>query len=479
MQSVQFTCSQCGKLMAVGSEFAGQQVRCPHCQQVVTAPSAESPAASEAEDIFSPNEVSDDLFGRPSPPRLEIIPEPPAPTLPDTQGVSPPAAAPEPDTTLTATAPELPSGALPPPPIADGSTTALPPAEPNSPWMAVVAAVMGDPKSSAPSQPDVPASDGMMLPTILTPPPPEAKAAPEPFAPSAAAELPRTPRRSERKTPWLAILVISPLVLYSLVVTLFAVMLYLHQRNLEQRRRDPFEMMPDDGDDPGTRKGQPKERHTYIYDPKLTTRRLPDHLRTPLGKPLRIGDLLLTPERVERKRVRVIVEGFQPEPCLGDSLVLYLTMENLSKDRAFAPLDNYFDRHWERGHPLPPLTVLEAGSHRFYGGPAEWRPRGARDQKREWVEGRKSNEADLLQPGEIKKEHFFVCTDGNNAEATRVLFGGKNDKPYQGEYLWRIRLRRGRVRWNDKDYSATAVVGVEFSAQDIQAVSVARAALDE
>jgi hypothetical protein len=204
---------------------------------------------------------------------------------------------------------------------------------------------------------------------------------------------------------------------------------------------------------------------------------LPDHLRTTLGQPLRIGDLCLTAERVERKRVRVIVEGgFKPEPCLGDSLVLYLTLENLSEDRAFAPLDNYFDRYWEKGHPLPPLTLLEAGRHRFYGGPAKWYPRGAVDNRREWVEGRKGSEPDLLQPGEIKKGHFFVCTDGNDGEAQRVLFGDKKQEPYRGTYLWRIRVRRGRVLVKDKVYSATAVVGVEFSARDIRAAPAAQSA---
>ena len=32
MQTVQFQCGHCNKLMAVGVEHLGQQVRCPHCQ---------------------------------------------------------------------------------------------------------------------------------------------------------------------------------------------------------------------------------------------------------------------------------------------------------------------------------------------------------------------------------------------------------------------------------------------------------------
>jgi phage FluMu protein Com len=44
MQTVIFTCRQCGKEMAAAEELLGLEVRCPHCQQVVQAPAA-TPAA--------------------------------------------------------------------------------------------------------------------------------------------------------------------------------------------------------------------------------------------------------------------------------------------------------------------------------------------------------------------------------------------------------------------------------------------------
>ncbi len=44
MQTVNFQCGSCGNLMAVGVEYLGQQVRCPHCQQVVMAPGSDVPA---------------------------------------------------------------------------------------------------------------------------------------------------------------------------------------------------------------------------------------------------------------------------------------------------------------------------------------------------------------------------------------------------------------------------------------------------
>ncbi|HEX4591017.1 MAG TPA: hypothetical protein VH120_13860, partial [Gemmataceae bacterium] len=42
MDVVKFPCSSCQKLMAVGPELLGHHVRCPHCQQVIVAPSSSS-----------------------------------------------------------------------------------------------------------------------------------------------------------------------------------------------------------------------------------------------------------------------------------------------------------------------------------------------------------------------------------------------------------------------------------------------------
>jgi hypothetical protein len=268
------------------------------------------------------------------------------------------------------------------------------------------------------------------------------------------------------------ILVFSPLVLYSIVITIFAVLLYLQQKQIEQDQRSPFEIMPDDGDNPGVQKGQ-KTTSVYRYPPDLATRPLPERLRTRLGEPLQIGDLRVTPERVERAKVNVFVQGFEKaEPCRFDSLVLYLKLENTSAGRTFAPLDNYFDRTWKSGEDLlPPLTLLEAGGNRFYGGPARWYPRGDKKHKREWVEGRKAVEAERLDPGQ--KKEYFVCTDGGDPRAARTLFGLDKDgdragEPYHGPLLWRVRLRRGLATVRGKDFSTTAVVGVEFTDKDVK-----------
>src|SRR6185437_6270367 len=427
MQTVQFQCGHCNKLMGVSSEFLGQQVRCPHCQQVVVAPAsaaAPEPAPTEAvaapfppslietilqppapaadpEDIFSPPEETEDLFGRPDPPRLEMPPNPFAPSPADGQAVPSPEAVPEP--TLAAATPYLPPGAGSEPAVNGEDTTTLPSAGHEAPWMT-----------------------GTMT-EVLSPSPEQTPASSEPEAlvDAGAPSSPRPARRAESGTPWFMILVFSPLVLYSIVITVFSVMLYMQEREVEDKLRKRFQMMPDEGDNPGIQKGKQVSR--WIYEPKVATQPLPAELVTSLAdsakvQPIRIGDLQVTPKRVKRQRVKVFVQNHdKPEPCTGDSLVLYLALKNLSSDHAFAPLDNYFDRYWKQGtDQLPPFTQLEVGSKtRFYGGPAIWYPRGDTRHERQWVEGRKAVDPELLQPGEEKE--FFVCTDGEDrAEERRV-----------------------------------------------------------
>ena len=463
MPAVHFQCGHCSKLMAVSHEHLGKQVRCPHCQQVVVAPSPQPPestaveapppplpetilhtptSGADPEDIFSPAEASEDLFGQPPPPRLEMPPDPFATTLVTNDAGRPP----QPETTLDSTLPFLSSQSPSEPPGQD-DTTALLPASGNEPsWLSGTH------------------TETMPPPASNEPPPPLFTTQPAPIleAPSESASIPRPARRTEARVPWFLILVFVPLLLYSIIISIFAYRIYQIAEERGDQLRKRFEMMPDEGDSPGVQKGKRLTR--YKYDPKATTQPLPDQLCTTLGQPLTIGDLQVTPRRVERQRVRVVVEKYKPEPCLSDSLVLYLDMKNLSADYAFAPLDNYFDQHWSSGEPFPPFTLLEVGEKHFYGGPAAWHPRGDLKNKREWVEGR-NDLPDVLQPGEDKE--FFVCTDGNDPRAVAVLFGANAQNAYHGALLWRIRVRRGLVHVIDKDFPATAVIGVRFSDKDI------------
>src|SRR5579864_9385185 len=81
MQTVQFTCEKCGKVMAISTEHLGTQVHCPHCLEIVqappppTGPEINGPNVKEGEDIFgAPSD--EDIFGV-GPKALVEMPEPP------------------------------------------------------------------------------------------------------------------------------------------------------------------------------------------------------------------------------------------------------------------------------------------------------------------------------------------------------------------------------------------------------------------
>jgi hypothetical protein len=307
-------------------------------------------------------------------------------------------------------------------------------------------------------------------PTLADAAPLPAPPAPGPEAPAGddlAAAIPRPVRKPSGGGGWFIPIIFVPLLVYAVLVTITAVGFW---NELRRRPPNPFDAMPDvDGDTPGVRKDgkDGKARTSLGYDRDLATAPLPAHLVTALGKPLRVGDLEVTPTKVERRRVRVFVTGFdQPEPCEGDSLVLHLRLRNCAADYAFTPLDNYFDRCWRPPTGLPPLTVLEAGKDHFYGGPAHWYPRGSRDAgRREWVEGRKDFDPDGLAPG--AEQESFVCTDGSDPHALRVLFGAGRRGPYKGPLLWRVQLRRGLYDYRGRRVPAAAVVGVAFDSRDV------------
>jgi hypothetical protein len=263
---------------------------------------------------------------------------------------------------------------------------------------------------------------------------------------------------------WWIGLVVLPLFLYAVLAT---VAVYLLWERLQKAPPHPLEMFPDvEGDTPGVQKNGKKTSYKGQMAPE-TVKRLADspvpaHLRVALGETLRVGDLEVTPLRVERKVVRVFVEGYpRPEPCPHESLVLHLRLRNVSADSTFTPLDNFFDRNWKAGRGAPPLTRLEIGPHQFYGGPAEWSPRRTTaNARRQWVEGRQDFEGAGLGPG--GETDTFVCTDGGDDKVIEEL------ERSRGTMLWRVEVRRGLVRVGSREVPAAAVIGVEFGATDVR-----------
>jgi hypothetical protein len=255
------------------------------------------------------------------------------------------------------------------------------------------------------------------------------------------------PRRSQWGMTLFISLVFLPLVLYAILVTILAVMFY--RQHGEGGQQDPRQFLPDvEGDHPGFKR--PNKQSLAIPD-RYYTDPLPPSLRVGLGRTLIIGDLEVLPERVEWGKVHINLGRAGPFEVDNPALLLHFKLRNRSHAVSFYPLDAYFNRQWAEGEGDKPLTFVEAGPVRYYGGPARWRAK-----EPEVIEG--TNYDKSLEPGE--SDEYVVCTNCYEPETQKL---GK----YSGPLLWRVQMRRGLVRYRDKDLSATAVIGVEFTDKDI------------
>jgi hypothetical protein len=437
MRTVNFTCGHCGNLMAVTLDLLGQHVRCPHCQQVVLAPASPTPTvsisasppdpaqpqatpdalssvAAHEEDIFAPKPVHEDLFADNKPATLEI---PLEPSFPATS-----AAAPEP--------PVLgPVGDSPSPdPLAFGS-----PAHHASDGVAA----------------SFPAADAVAHHD------PAADLVPE--APPALEE--RSVGRRAKAGSNAAAIVLIFLIPYALLMT--GVAIYYYWNAAQQHH--PLEFLPDwPGEHPGaSHKGQDKV--SQVYERVIPETPLPARLRIGLHKTLRVGNLEVTAEKVERKKVMFRYDPPVHDPALseGEALVLKLHLKNLSRDEVFYPTDLGFEARWTPGQPKP-YMFLEMGAMKFFGGAIAWTPTlsksNSRGSAREYIEGQDFDNQPL-QPG--AQRDTVVSTDPTNPDVLKTLAKS------QGPFLWRVRLRRGLERYQDREVCVSAVVGVEFTARDI------------
>ena len=456
METVNFQCGHCGKLMGVSTAFLGQQVRCPHCQGIVVAPAASAAPAPpsdptdstiafdskpdvEPDSIFSPPEASsDDLFDRPSAPQIEMPPDQTELLL----NVPAPAPAPAPQPPFPATTQTFLPGGPPQAPIdTNAPTVALTTSESAPTWM-----------TNGP---------GGASTTLLQP---------EPTA-SLPVEVPsavvRPARRPSGGAGPLTFIIIFSLISYALLATVYIIVLV-------NNRPNPYpllEFMPDvDGDNPGVKKGQARTL-TEKKIRELNQTDLPKSLIVGLGKTIRVGDLEVKPLKVELRTVGVLDEHHpRPEPCPHESLVLTLQVRNLATDYRFSPLDNYFDRKYDHFLVDPtknragaePMTFLVVGKKRFFGGPAEWVPRKRSPQlkiDRQWIDAAgRTNTDEGLAPGAVLQT--TICTDGFDPDVANTL------DTYEGPLLYRVHVRRGLVAVGDRRVSATAVIGVEFTDRD-------------
>jgi hypothetical protein len=261
---------------------------------------------------------------------------------------------------------------------------------------------------------------------------------------------PPTVRAAPRGGGWL----LPVLGIYSVMATLSMIAMVAVAMMAQKQQDDMLERLPDEGDHPGASHSQQKPGPKRIDFKTIPLHRLPDRLRVPLGKSITVGDLKLTPQKVELRRIKVQVDHYTPDESTDDSLVLWLDLENVSRDVVFRPLDACFNRKWQGSYESGmPFTYLEVGNQKFYGGPCEW------PTKDHHVKVLDQDYDQVLGPGETM--HTFVCT--NPLDHVGAALAG-----YRGQLVYRVRFRRGLVRLlHGGEASATAVIGVTFSPQDV------------
>jgi hypothetical protein len=429
----------------VEGRLPGQVIQCPQCDRLVVyssnqggevePPLLEEPfcvgavSAEEPDSIFaSPEAPADALFGAEAAPCIEMPAEPGDSSKSDAHSSA-----------------ERVEFSKPPEPVVDGSLVIQATSAPEIPFQASV----GPAPAVEPHSANLELESGVPVDSAMSSLfAPAAPLAGELMGPQLDAAFPlpaaaRPVRRSMRSGLFIA-LVLFPLISYSILATIAVVILYLRPQPPH-----PLENLPDvEGQFKGAKHQKQKpvtyERAQHDLD-------LPAKLRLSLGQSLRLGDVEVTPLRVELRRLKMHSAGFAPDLTREQSLLLHLLFRNVSRDVVFSPTDPFFDRRW-KGLSVTgrPYTFLEFAGRRFYGGPVSWNEGGS-TAARETIEGQHYG---LLQPGE--EVATFVCTDPADGVVEML-------SRFRGPLVWRVQFRRGLVPVGAREISATAVCAVQFT----------------
>ncbi len=221
-------------------------------------------------------------------------------------------------------------------------------------------------------------------------------------------------------TPWTTVLLAS----YASATTIALGWFLLTQRGREPRPEEPPPAV-DSRPEPGRQASLSR----VIEPPKP----LPEDRIATLGQPLKVGALEVRPVDVRRQDVvlqRVDFSGRTAKQQAGgkDAFVVRLRLRNLSRDLAFAPIDQAFVR--ERGGVVDSFVETASGA-KIYPYPL------ALESELSIV----GQDFAQLRPGESRVVAIATAPDAPGDD--------------QGPFLWRIRLRTGLdqvesigVRWS-------------------------------
>lgn len=273
------------------------------------------------------------------------------------------------------------------------------------------------------------ASDAVMggdpAPKVELPPSPQ-EAFADASGPSASPEFAQFKTRPVYSSGVFQLIALIFLIPYAIVMTAFVIYLVLTQG----ARHDPYEFLRDPA--PNPKSGAPRTVKQPVHTLPLAA-----HLKTTLGKPIQIGDLLVTFERV-----RLSEDG---------ELRLSLRAKNVSTNTVFEPMNEAYVN--AKGGEL--YTHLESKSknlNRVYGAYLEY-------YKNLDGAGEPVDRA-VLQPS--AQTLILLKTEPHHKKQVAEIARATDS------YTWRVQVRRGFVKVDGKNVSATAVIGVEFSSAEIE-----------
>lgn len=483
METITFPCPHCRNVMAVGTNLIGRNVRCPHCQAVIQAPTQSPPPAppppvmvqpppppppppppGQTDFQFAPPmphepvESHESIFGEVHTEEV-FAREPPRPAMPP----------PEPPPPQGSTGPFPGADQAPVAPMPEQSFAPPAPPQPQSPWQPEP--VPPSPPAYEPPAPEPQDQQTWGFATAPPPPnpwgqspPPPPPAAPDVWTPPMAPEPMQVeepePRRqpSRRQTSGGGTgktLLIIFLFLYSLAATGGVVYLMFFQ---ETPKPNPFEAFPDMfGEFPPAGAEERKETSWNVLpnpdDP------LPASLQVALGETITLQDLQIRPTRIERATplvTRTAADGEQEFFTVGETLLLHLHLKNVSDSVAFHPVDPAFNRSARSGQGSTPYSFLSFGRARVYGGPFPWPHEYQVLEFEDYP-----LEREPLGPGQQRDVTIF--SGGGRAENVPGRAAAFADP-----IIWRVHLRTGLLKGGEKPWPVTSVIGVRFRSTDIQ-----------
>jgi hypothetical protein len=251
--------------------------------------------------------------------------------------------------------------------------------------------------------------------------------------------------------------ILAILVPYALFMTFVALYYFVKYSNAAQET--PLDQIPDllgEFQQKQT-KAAPQSRMVPLPPPDQN---LPAKLLTTLGNPVRIGAIEVTPLTVQFRPWTVFTKvKNRTEPRktpIKATLVMQVRLKNISPDLTFYPTDPYFDRNPKQANDKP-YSLLDIGGRKYYGGVIEYATEPG-NTERTWLAGQE-NDDKPLNPGE-SRETVLVARPADG------LFDAAQKAKQPA--VWRMQVRRGLVPYRGTEVPVSTVVGVAFTAADVQ-----------